>query len=68
MCFKGLLDYGFTKEAKELAEKTIELFGKDLETCGELHEYYDPDSGEGVNNQGFQSWNLLAYRLAKSLG
>lgn len=59
MCFQGLLDYGFTKEAKELAERTIELFGKDLEACGELHEYYDPDTGEGVNNQGFQSWNLL---------
>lgn len=53
MCYRGLKNYGYDKEAAELAEKTITLFGKDLEACGELHEYYDPDTGEGVNNPGF---------------
>ena len=49
MCYRGLKNYGYDKEAAKLAEKTITLFGKDLEACGELHEYYDPDTGEGVN-------------------
>lgn len=56
-------NYGYDKEAAELAEKTITLFGKDLEACGELHEYYDPDTGEGVNNPGFQCWNLLVNNM-----
>ena len=64
MVFEGLLRYGYTALAKELAEKTIKLFGQDVEKCGEFHEYYHPETGEGVNNQGFQSWNLLTYNMA----
>lgn len=63
ICYRGLMNYGFATEAKELAMKTIRLFGKDLEACGELHEYYDPDTGAGINNQGFQSWNLLVNNM-----
>lgn len=63
MCFKGLVNYGFMGEARELTEKTVSLFGQDLEKNGLLHEYYDPDSGEGVNNPGFQNWNLLVNNM-----
>lgn len=63
MCYRGLKNYGFEKEAEELALKTITLFGSDLEKCGEFHEYYEPDTGEGVNNPGFQSWNLLVNNM-----
>ena len=59
IAFQSLVKYGYEKEARELAEKLITLFGKDIEQCGEMHEYYHPDTGEGVNNQGFQSWNML---------
>ena len=59
MVFDGLVKYGFMDEAKELAEKTIKLFGTDLEETGQFHEYYDPETGVGVNNPGFQNWNLL---------
>lgn len=64
---EGLLRYGYTEEAAKLAEKTIRLLGKDVEQCGEYHEYYDPETGEGIRNQGFQSWNLLSYNLADRL-
>ena len=63
MCFKALADYGFDEEAKTLAEKTIKLLGKDLLQTGDLHEYYNPDIGEGVNNPGFQNWNLLVNNM-----
>ena len=63
MVFDGLVKYGYAEEARELAEKTVTLFGRDIERCGELHEYYDPDTGEGVNNPGFQNWNLLSINM-----
>ena len=63
MVFKGLVKYGFYDEAKELAEKTIKLLEQDLENCGEIHEYYDPESGEPVINPGFQNWNLLSINM-----
>ena len=63
MCFKGLVNYGYEKEARELVEKTIILFGNDIKDKGEMHEYYNPDTGEGVNNPGFQNWNLLVNNM-----
>ncbi len=61
--YRALLKYGYTDLARELVEKTIMLFGRDVAACGEMHEYYHPDTGEGVNNQGFQSWNLLCANM-----
>ncbi len=61
--FKGLADYGYLEEAAELVFKCIELYGKDIEGCGEMHEYYDPETGEGVNNPGFQNWNFLVLNM-----
>ena len=63
MIFEGFLRYGYIAEAKNLAEKTVMLFGRDIEKNGEMHEYYDPETGEGVHNKGFQSWNLLAVNM-----
>lgn len=59
MCFRALINYGYTEQAKILAETLIGVFGKDIENCGEMHEYYHCDTGEGIHGQGFQSWNLL---------
>ena len=61
--FRALLNYGYTELAEELADKTITMFGRDISECGEMHEYYHPDTGEGVNNPGFQSWNLLCANM-----
>lgn len=63
MVFSGLVRYGFDDVAKELAEKTINLFANDIETTGELHEYYVPETGEPVINAGFQNWNLLSINM-----
>lgn len=61
--WKGLINYGYKKEAKELAQKTIVLFGRDFEKNGVLHEYYDPETGAPVMNPGFQNWNYLVLNM-----
>ncbi len=59
LVFRGLLEYGYEEDALELAKKTIHMFGADIARCGQMHEYYHPETGEGVYNPGFQSWNML---------
>ncbi len=63
MTFRGLVRYGFKDEARELAEKTILLFGRDVERFGALHEYYQPENGEPILNRGFQNWNYLVLNM-----
>ncbi|GEL11209.1 putative isomerase [Flavobacterium glycines] len=63
MVFKGLEKYGYTKEANELAQKTISLFGKDFKKNGALHEYYEPETGVPMLNKGFQNWNYLVLNM-----
>jgi glycogen debranching enzyme len=63
LTYRGLVKYGFDKQAKELAGKTIMLFGKDLKQNGAMHEYYEPDSGEPIMNKGFQNWNYLVLNM-----
>ena len=63
MTWRGLVKYGFTNEAKELASKSILLFGQDFERYGTLHEYYQPDNGEPILNAGFQNWNYLVLNM-----
>ena len=67
MVFDGLQKYGYEAEAADLAEKTVTMLGKDIETCGEMHEYYHPETGEGVNNPGFQNWNFLSLNMLEWL-
>lgn len=63
MTFRGLVRYGFDDDARSLAEKTVTLFGRDLERFGALHEYYQPENGEPILNRGFQNWNFLALNM-----
>lgn len=67
MVFDGFLKYGYTDLARELAVKTVTMLGRDILECGQMHEYYHPDTGEGVHNPGFQSWNLLGAKMAAFL-
>ncbi len=63
MVFRGLADYGYEREARQVALKTIVLYGEDLKREGALHEYYDPDSGAPIINKGFQNWNYLVLNM-----
>ena len=63
LTFRGLVRYGYKEEARELAEKTIRLFGRDIERFGAMHEYYQPENGEPILNRGFQNWNYLVLNM-----
>jgi hypothetical protein len=63
MVFRGLVKYGFIDEAKEIANKTVALFGKDFVQNSALHEYYDPATGAPIMNKGFQNWNYLVMNM-----
>lgn len=63
MVFSGLHRYGFEEDARELCERTVELFGRDLEKNGCLHEYYHPDTGEPIVTCGFENWNFLVLNM-----
>lgn len=63
MVFRGLVRYGMIDIARLLAEHTVSLYGRDLVEHGELHEYYNPDTGVGIINPGFQNWNYLVLNM-----
>jgi putative isomerase len=63
MVFRGLVKYGFDDDARDLAEKTVRLFGLDLETSGALHEFYHPDTGEPIMTRGFLNWDCLVLNM-----
>lgn len=63
MTFAAMERFGMREEALDMAEKTVRLFGEDLRENGALHEYYDPETGKGVMNPGFQNWNYLVLNM-----
>ena len=63
MLFRGLVKYGFLDDARDSAEKTVRLFGRDLEDSGALHEFYNPDTGDPIMTKGFQNWNFLVLNM-----
>jgi putative isomerase len=65
--FRGLMNYGYRKEAEELYHKILLLLGRDLEKTGTLHEFYVPETGEPVMNGGFLNWNILVINMADEL-
>jgi len=65
--FKGLLNYGYIKEAEEICNNSLLLLGTDLEKSGSLHEYYNPFDGEPIMNGGFINWNILVLNMVNEL-
>ena len=65
--FRGLMNYGYKKEAEIMCERTLTLLGEDLEKTGSLHEYYNPFNGEPIMNAGFINWNVLALNMVDEL-
>ena len=65
--FKGMLNYGYRKEAEELCAGSVRLLERDIEKTGCMHEYYNPFTGEPVMKGGFINWNVLVLNMQKEL-
>jgi putative isomerase len=63
LTFRGFVRYGLMEDARDLAEKTVRLFGRDVERFGAMHEYYQPENGEPILNRGFMNWNYLVLNM-----
>lgn len=60
---QGLLRYGYTEKAQELAEKIVSICLKDIKNSGGMHENYDAETGEALAAPNFVSWNLLVEHM-----
>ncbi|MDR3722997.1 MAG: trehalase family glycosidase [Terracidiphilus sp.] len=63
LVWKGLVDYGYAAEARELAGVTVRMLAADLKQRGSLNEYYHPDTGASLSHAGFLDWNLLVAEM-----
>jgi putative isomerase len=61
----GLLNYGRTTEAAELATKTERLLVDDFLKTGGMNENYNPETGAPDASGHFVSWNLLAEHMTE---
>ena len=60
LAFRALMNYGYVDEAKAMADDHLACLAKDYRANGVLHEYYEPDTGEGLTHPGFVNWNTCA--------
>lgn len=60
MVFHGLMDYGYKKEARELAERNLQMA---LYKNPVTREYYDSQTGVGYGMNPFWGWSSLAYGM-----
>lgn len=63
MIFRGLLRYGYTDAAHELADKTFELVVSEAD----LREYYNGETGSGQGLGPFWGWSSLGYIMKAEL-
>jgi putative isomerase len=65
MVMHGLANYGHESEARQLAERTVNLLVGDIKKTGGMNENYDPENGEPAAGGHFLSWNLLAEHMVE---
>jgi len=61
----GLMNYGYNKQAQQLAERTQEVLVRDLEKTGGMNECYNPDRGTPLAGGHFVSWDLLGEHMVE---
>jgi putative isomerase len=65
--FRGLLNYGYTSEALNIYNQSLSLLYSDLQTSGDLHEYYNPETGAPIMCPGFLNWNMLVVNMSQEI-
>lgn len=64
LSWRAMVKYGYLDDAEELAEKTVRLIAQDILSTGTTHEYYHPDTGEGILTPNFVNWNALSLNMS----
>lgn len=59
----GLMRYGYLEDARQLAERTVNLLVSDIKATGGMNENYDPENGAPVAAGHFVSWDLLVEHM-----
>ena len=59
----GLENYGYKKEAMQLANETVAVLLRDLRATGGMNENYNPETGRPDAAGHFVSWDLLAEHM-----
>lgn len=59
----GLMNYGYHKQALDLARKTTRLLVRNLKQTGGMNECYNPDTGKPEGAPHFVSWDLLGEHM-----
>lgn len=67
MAFESLLKVGCKDLAKDLCEKLVVNFAKDIREHGKVDECYNPETGEAIMNQSFLSWNCLIIKMLEDI-
>jgi glycogen debranching enzyme len=62
---RGLLSYGRSADAKQVAQGVLTSMQMDLEKNKTLHENYDAETGRPLWAPDFMSWNSLAIELVE---
>ena len=63
LAMHSLLQYGFSREARQLGEIISRLCLEDIKKTGGMHENYNADTGKPLAAPNFVSWNLLAGQM-----
>ncbi len=67
MVMHGLMNYGYTTQARLLARNTVATLLRDIKATGGMHETYNPNTGAGQNGGYFKSWDMLgAYMIQEA--
>ncbi len=61
----ALLNYGFQKQAKVLAQRIMSVCLQDIKRSGGMHENYHADTGKALAAPNFVSWNLLVAQMSE---
>ncbi len=67
LAIKGMLKYGYEKEAKELSLRILTTLASGIEKAGTLNENYHADTGEPLWAPNFMSWTVLSLELIELL-
>ena len=63
MLTRGMANYGYVAEAKEIALDVARLLWNSVQEDGGMYECYNPRTGKGLWAAGLFGWNTLGDKM-----